>query len=201
MIAFLRGVVAELALGEVVIDVNGVGYSIQVPDSTLTVMPSIGQQVHLNTCLVVREDSMQLYGFKTGSELALFRILTSVSGIGPKIGMATLSCYAPQYVQQYIASENISALTKVPGIGKKTAQRIILELKDKIAALPSTMLADVETVGGNVNLATDAENALIALGYSNGEAGKTVRQTISDNPEITDLSQLIKLALKNLMKE
>lgn len=202
MIAFLQGVLAVESPGAVVIDVNGVGYRVLVPDSTLAAMPEIGQQVFLNTHLVVREDSMQLYGFKTEQELAMFSLLISVSGIGPKGGLAALSCYPPEHMQQYIATENITALTKVPGVGKKTAQRIILELKDKVSSLPMTMSEDVHPiVTGNHTLTNDAENALIALGYGKGEAEKAVHQALNGGTEIADLSQLIKMALKNLMKE
>ena len=203
MIAFLRGVLAVQSQGAVVIDVNGVGYRVLVPESTLSIMPGIGQQVFLNTYLVVREDDMQLYGFKTEQELAMFSLLISVSGIGPKGGLAVLSLYPPEHVQQYIITENVTALTKVPGIGKKTAQRILLELKDKVKALPITMSEHVQPVAvvGDHNLIKDAENALMALGYGKGEAEKAVKQAINGGTEMEDLSQLIKLALKNLMKE
>lgn len=202
MIAFLEGTLAMHSPGVVVINVNGVGYRVLVPDSTSVAMPEIGQQVVLNTHLVVREDSMQLFGFKTEQELAVFLLLIGVTGIGPKGGLAVLSHYPPEHIQQYIATENIAALTKVPGIGKKTAQRMILELKDKIAALPISPSNQVQArVDDGHNLNIDAVNALIALGYGKGEAEMAVRKAIKDAPELADLSQLIKLALKNLMKE
>jgi Holliday junction DNA helicase RuvA len=202
MIAFLRGKLAVEAPGMIVVDVNGVGYKLLVSNSTLAAMPSIGQEVFIFTHLVVREDDMQLYGFQTEDELAMFLLLLNVSGMGPKGALSVLSVYPPDSIREYISNEDVTALTRVPGVGKKTAQRLILELKDKIGKVISSAKQGSNVIAGDSSVIRDAEFALAALGYNQSEAGDAIRKALSQkDTEYRDASDLIKSALKYLMKE
>lgn len=201
MIAFLRGKLAAESSGRVVIDVNGVGYQLQVSANTLSSMPKLGEEVFLYTYMIVREDSIQLYGFKTENELSIFTAILNVSGVGPKGALAVLSVYRPESISEIISNEDAAALTKVPGIGKKTAQRLILELKDKINIFPASA-ASVETrkeYPGSIQ--QDAEFALVALGYNQSESTAAVKKALTNHKPPSDVSTLVKLSLKYLIKE
>ncbi len=199
MIAFLRGKLAAALTDTIVLDVNGVGYQIQVPNSTFIEMPSIGEEVTLYTHLVVREDSLQLYGFKTEDELNVFLSLLTVKGVGPKGALAVLSVYQPARIRAIFAQEDIAALTRVPGIGKKSAQRLILELKDKLGVLPEGYKQAAPAAKKLGSKLKDAESALIALGYNQSEAHQAVR-AVENMAADSDTAGLIKAALKYLMK-
>ncbi|MTI79755.1 MAG: Holliday junction branch migration protein RuvA [Firmicutes bacterium] len=201
MIAFLRGKLAAESSGKVVLDVNGVGYQMLVSNTTLANMPHLGEEVFLHTHMVVREDSMQLYGFQTDDELSIFTTILNVSGIGPKGALAVLSVYQPENIKGIIANENATALTKVPGIGKKTAQRLILELKDKLGEMTPTKQQDISKIDYQGSVERDAEFALMALGYSHSESTDAVKKALAENSTLSDVSALVKLALKYLMKE
>src|SRR3972149_2072671 len=169
MISSLHGRLESLGASWAVIDVNGVGFQVFMPPSTLSTLGAIGEKVNLRTQLVVREDSLPLHGFDTAEELELFQIVTGVSGIGPKLGMAILSSMSVERVSMAIASRDTDLLKTIPGIGKKMAERMVLELKDKIGA---GLLA-----AGGVQFAPEnAEviGALTSLGYSIAEAGRAV---------------------------
>ncbi len=199
MIAFLRGKLSAQSANIVVLDVNGVGYQIQVPNSTLLTMPQIGEETTVYTHLVVREDCLQLYGFKTEDELTVFLALLNVNGVGPKAALALLSVYQPEKIRVIFAEEDVAALTKVPGIGKKTAQRLILELKDKLGVQAEGYKHDApaeEHFGSELN---DAEFALMALGYNQSEAHEAVHKA-AEAASATDTGGLVKAALKYLMK-
>ena len=188
MIASLRGTLESLSSDGAVINVNGVGFKVHMPTSTLSTLGTIGKEVHLHTHLVLREDSVALYGFASTDEMELFQILLGVSGVGPKLALAVLSAMSVERVTMAIATSSVDLLTVVPGIGKKTAQRLILELKDKIGALPiaapSTQLAQENA---------DVLAALTSLGYSVYEATRAVATLPSSD---LTLEEKVKLALE-----
>ncbi|WP_031516092.1 Holliday junction branch migration protein RuvA [Desulfofalx alkaliphila] len=199
MIAFLRGKLAAETIGSVVLDVNGVGYRLLVPNSTSALMPKIGEEVFLYTHLVVRENNMQLYGFSTEDELSTFLALLNVTGVGPKGALSVLSVYRPGEFKSIIDREDIKAIIKVPGVGKKTAQRLILELKDKLADI-KPVEQNSQSPGNSLgSLRVDAEFALLALGYKQSEAQEAVLWAAEYQPAPEDTAGLVKLALKYLM--
>lgn len=179
MIAQLTGSVARVAdtTGYVVLDVNGVGYRVAVPVPVLVSLPAVGEKVTLVTHLIVREDDLSLYGFSDESELRVFELLLTVSGVGPKVALALLSALTASDLAQAVASEDVRTLTRVPGVGAKTAQRMVLELRDKLAALGFERKVDqvargavVKTKTGAEALVEDVVAALLNLGYNKAEA-------------------------------
>ena len=190
MIASLHGTVESLGSGWAIINVNGIGLQVYLPTSTLSTLGTIGKEVYLNTHLVMREDSITLYGFASSEEMGLFQTLMSVSGIGPKLALATLSALSVEQASLAIATGNVDLLRMVPGIGKKTAERLILELKDKVGAgLIAT--SATQLVQGN----TDVLAALTSLGYSISEASRAVATLPPE--ETLSLEEKVKLALQH----
>ena len=193
MIGRLSGILLEKNPPQVLLDVGGVGYEVDVPMSTFYNLPKIGERVALFTQLIVREDAHLLYGFGTESERATFRQLLKVSGVGPKVGLAVLSGMSVNDLAEAVATQESGRLVKVPGIGKKTAERLLLELKDKLKV-------DVRiAVGGDVakpTSAADVLNALISLGYNEKEALYAIKQL----PKDVTVSEGIRHALKSLSK-
>lgn len=191
MIGRLHGKLIEKNPPQVLIDVSGVGYEVDVPMSTFCNLPAEGSEITLLTHFVVREDAQLLYGFATAAERQTFRALIRISGIGPRIALAVLSGMSTQNLSDAIEQGNATLLTRVPGIGKKTAERLILELKGKLAG------SAFATAGGS-NSATQADitSALIALGYSEREAQASVRALPAD----VTVSEGIRLALKALAR-
>jgi holliday junction DNA helicase RuvA len=185
MIAGLKGIIEAIGSNWVVINVGGISFQVFVPTSTLSALGVVGKESRLHTHLVVREDNMSLYGFSSARELALFQTLITVSGIGPKTGMAMLSAMESEHLAMAIASGDADLLTSVPGIGKKTASRIVLELKDKIGA-GWMITQDYEAVQEN----SEVLAALTSLGYSVAEATRAVaalpaKSTLSLEEKIT----------------
>lgn len=195
MIAFVRGKLVSVLSDSIIVDVNGLGYRLQVPGSLFSRLPSPGAEVQLHTHLVVREDGMYLYGFRDEDELNCFRLLLNVSGVGPKGALAVLSSMAPDTLRQVLAGENVALLTKVPGVGKKTAQRIILELKDKLGRISLGGPVQEDTMGEEV----DALAALLALGYARAEAHEAVKEA-AKNVAVKEnggqVNDLVRLALQ-----
>ncbi|MEM6282283.1 MAG: Holliday junction branch migration protein RuvA [Chloroflexota bacterium] len=188
MIASLEGTVASKGKDSLVVVVNGIGYQVYVADSTLTKSRE-GDSVLFYTTLIVREDSLTLYGFTTLPEKEIFEIVTTVSGVGPRLGLAILSTMSADNLRNAIASERDEMLTRVPGIGKKTAKKIVFELKDKLLtrdAVPIDMLDDT-----SVN--ADVMDALIALGFSVIEAQSAIQSLPPDAPEEVDARVLLAL--------
>lgn len=176
MIAFLRGTVAARTSESVILDVGGVGYEVTVP--TRTRVGAIGDELTLYTYLHVREDGMSLFGFESIDDRAVFQLLLTVSGIGPKIAVGALSHISPLELRRAVAAGDVSRLVTLPGIGKKTAQRIILELKDKIGDVDEGVdRGEVPEEGGG-DAASEAMEALVALGYSSHEARRLVASAI-----------------------
>jgi len=191
MIARLTGVLAERSPPFVLLDVNGVGYEVQVPMSTFYNLPELGAKVTLLTQFIVREDAQQLFGFLTAAERESFRELIKISGVGPRIALALLSGLNASELAQAVAAQDTSRLVKVPGIGKKTAERLLLELKGKLApALATPGFAAAS------DAQSDILQALVALGYSDKEAQAALKQL----PPDVSVSDGIKHALKSLAR-
>lgn len=201
MIGFVRGILAEKGNGYIIVDVNGIGYEIHVPANSGAYMSQEGQEVKVHTAMMVREDDVSLYGFSRKGELDAFRKLITVSGVGAKAAVSILSSFTLEQLQQAIVFEDSKALTKANGIGKKTAERIVLELKDKFSAdNQSAEFDDTEDVHGNsasemADGRSEAVSALIALGYTRGEATSALASV--KGKDLT-AEEYIKLALKNL---
>ena len=175
MIGFIRGILAEKGNGYIIVDVNGVGYEIFVPANSGAYMTSEGQEVMIHTMMIVREDDMSLYGFTRKGEKDAFKKLITVNGVGAKAAISILSAFTLEQLQQAIVFEDAKTLTKANGIGKKTAERIVLELKDKFETegqegVPQTSQDIMTDEAGAANGRADAITALIELGYSRGEA-------------------------------
>ncbi|MBI4733478.1 MAG: Holliday junction branch migration protein RuvA [Rubrobacteridae bacterium] len=196
MIAFLKGKLEDKGAGFVDIDVNGVGYRAFLSNNSLSAIPHRGEPVFVYTHTYVREDLIQLFGFHSTAEREVFEKLISVSGIGPKVALAVLSVFEVNALKQAIASEDIALISSVPGIGKKSAQRLILELKDKLS-LPDIDALVVPSVK-DASMYEEARGALISLGYTNAEVKKAL-SGYSGESEIS-VELLVKFALKNLMK-
>jgi len=195
MIGRLSGVLLEKTPPQIVVDVGGVGYEVDVPMSSFYTLPAVGQPVSLVTHFVVREDAQQLFGFLTQKERAAFRALIRISGVGPKLALSVLSGLSVDDLSQSVALQDAVRLTKVPGIGKKTAERLLLELKGKLAdALPQTGSA---LSSAPMSVAGDALNALLALGYAEKEALPVLKQV----SEGLSLEESIRQALKLLVKK
>jgi Holliday junction DNA helicase RuvA len=191
MISRLTGLLAEKSPPHVLVDCNGVGYEVQVPMSTFYNLPELGARVTLLTQFVVREDAQLLYGFLTSGERASFRELTKISGVGPRIALALLSGLSTDELAQAVAAQDAARLVKVPGIGKKTAERLLLELKGKLAPVLSAPGFSAVT-----DAQSDILQALLALGYTDKEAQAVLKQLPAD----VSVSDGIKLALKNLAR-
>ena len=194
MIAFLRGTVAEALPQCLVLDVNGVGYEVQVPLSTFdSINPLPGQVVTLKTHLHIRENAQVLYGFATDAERDIFRLLIErVSGIGPATAISILSGLNVSSFKAAVVGGDVQAIARAKGVGKKTAERIVLELKDKVG-LAATWEAQQQ--GATSPAAADAELALVALGFKQVEARKALKALLSDNPH-ADTDELIRGALR-----
>jgi holliday junction DNA helicase RuvA len=192
MIGRLHGRLVEKQPPQIVLDVQGIGYEVSVPMSTFYNLPALGESVTLFTHLVVREDAHLLYGFGSDNERGAFRQLLKISGVGPKIALAVLSGMSVADLAQAVAGQESGRLTKIPGIGKKTAERLVLELRDKLdharlGASPGTIDAE---------RGDDVLNALVALGYNDREAQWAVKQLTQD----LGVSESIRQALKLLSK-
>lgn len=194
MIAYIEGKVIKKELTYVVILVNNIGYEI-VMTSYLLNKTQVNDSIEIYTYLHVREDAWQLYGFSSWEEKDYFTLLLSVSGIGPRVGMGIISNSSIEKLNTAIKNENIAYLTTLPGIGKKTAQRMILELKEKVSKLVS-----IEDSGSpNIDYNNVVTEALLSLGYQMSEIEKVYRKVIKDNPQVDD-TLLIKEALKLLAR-
>ncbi len=195
MLNHLKGVLHRKSPTEIVVDVNGVGYALSIPLSTFEKLGEAGSTITVLTYLHVREDILQLYGFATEAERELFRLLISVSGIGPKIAQGILSGIQPSELQNLIGQSNVAALTTIPGVGRKTAERLIVELRDKVARLETTQGG---VSGTQTGIRTEALMALTSLGYNRAAAEKAIRTALQelDGKEAT-IQELLKQALKS----
>lgn len=199
MISYVRGTLAEVEEDKVIVDVGGVGYGVYMSGQAMGRLPSIGSEVKLHTYLNVKEDAMQLYGFLTRDDLSVFKLLIGVNGIGPKGGLGVLSALSPDDLRFAVLANDVKAICAAPGIGKKTAEKLILELRDKLTledalqhiASDSDVTAGME---GNGQIQSEAVQALVALGYGSTESLKAVKKVEAD--ENMEVEEVLKLALK-----
>ena len=191
MIGRIAGILVEKNFPQIIVSCNGVGYEIDVPMSTFYPLPRTGEEVTLLTHLVVREDAHLLFGFLTAAERGAFRQLLKISGVGPKVALSVLSGLSVEDLSAAVASEDAARLTKIPGIGKKTAERLVLELRDKLPkAFPAVARPDASAASA------DVVNALLGLGYNEREAQAAVKQLPAD----LQLADAIRQALKHLAR-
>jgi Holliday junction DNA helicase RuvA len=196
VIASISGTIVEILPDGAVVDVHGVGYRLFMPSTAIAALPGLGKTVRAQTHLHVREDAMTLYGFSTTEQRDLFADLLGVGGIGPKGALAVLSVYSPDAFRKALVTEDLDALTLIPGVGKKTAARMILELREKLA------LPELEVVpGGNGKrtVLVEVKGALLNLGYTPAEA-RSALESLPDDRDGTSLEDLLKLALKELVR-
>lgn len=201
MIAALTGRLAHKAPTHVTLDVQGVGYEVHVPLSTFYALPDINESASLNIHTHLREDAIQLFGFATGLEKDSFVLLTGVSGIGPKLALSVLSALSVPDLVSAIQAGDVDKLASVPGIGKKTAARIALELKDKVDRLRVTPTPLPQAAGGlGSRLQDDALSALVNLGYKAGDVKDAIKRTVQARAEPIPLTELIREVLKDLAR-
>ena len=199
MISFLDGKLVSALPTQATVDVNGVGYEVFIPLSSYDKLPAVGQPIRILTHLAVREDAHVLYGFMTAPERDLFRLLVNnVSGIGPKLALAVLSGISVKNFKAAVVNSDITSLSKISGLGKKTAERIVLELKDKLGVAAAWEAAStMHAPTPEQEQANEAVLALIALGYKQIDAHKAVRE-LQENGEANAAEDLVKLALKRM---
>jgi len=195
MIGSLRGRIASKTPPQLTVDVGGLGYELEAPMSTFFHLPAVGEEVSLLTHLVVREDAHVLYGFATEDERRLFRSLIKVSGVGPRIALALLSGISVSAFAQCVLNEDIGALTRVPGVGRKTAERLIVEMRDRLAAPQATPGAPV---AAPARAEGEAYGALVALGYRPAEAARLLKAA---GPGTHSTEELIRRALQGAARE
>ena len=197
MYSYIKGIIEEINLDHIVIDNNGIGYKINASANTIMKV-KIGHECKIYTKLIVKEDDMSLCGFYDKEELRMFELLTSISKIGPKVGLGILSFASPRQIGAYILGEDIGKLSKAPGVGKKTAERIVLELKDKIDKNNVEFEATLLTSQPSVVSQDEALDALLALGYSLQESKEAVQKCKKDGLNTEDI---IKKSLNYLMSK
>lgn len=200
MIAYLQGIVVEVTPARVILDVNHVGYQIFISPREAELMPGRGEEVKIYTYLNVKEDALQLYGFLSEDSLEVFKLLLNVNGVGPKAALGILGALTPDDLRFAVLSDDVKAIAKAPGIGAKTAKKLILELKDKLS-LEDAFEKKLEHTGTLPDAAAEgaraeAVQALTALGYSNSDALRALRQ--ADITEDMSTETILKLALKQM---
>jgi Holliday junction DNA helicase RuvA len=195
VIAGIEGTLIEILPDGAVVDVHGVGYRLHMPSTVIARLPAVGKSLRVQTHLHVREDAMTLYGFSTSEQRDLFAVLLGVGGIGPKGALAVLSVYPPDAFRKALVTEDLDALTLIPGVGKKTAARMILELREKLS------LPELEVVpggnGGGRAILVEVKGALLNLGYSPAEARSALESLPADR-EDASVEHLLKLALQEM---
>ncbi|MDD3404540.1 MAG: Holliday junction branch migration protein RuvA [Hespellia sp.] len=200
MITFIRGELVAYEEDKVVVDVNGVGYGIYMSQQAMGLLPQTGNEVKIHTYMNVKEDTMQLFGFLTRDDLNIFKLLIGVSGIGPKGGLSILSQLSPDELRFAVMTGDAKAISAAPGIGKKTAEKLIIELKDKLSIDDIlTHAAECDTKGHPESaneIQSEAIQALVALGYSSSESLKAVKQVDFTDSNVEDV---LKEALKHMI--
>lgn len=196
MISFIKGQLVNIQKGSIVVENNGIGYNIFIPETVISALPQVGHDVMIHTYFLVKEDAMNLYGFIDKNDLEIFKLLITVNGIGPKGALAILSTITSDELRFAILSGDSKAISKAPGVGNKTAQRLIIELKDKIDIVSSDdQIANTIRINDDDDNISEAIQALVALGYSQTEAYKSVTKIDVSGMSVEDI---IKAALKNL---
>ena len=196
MITYVSGTLAAKSFSEVVIEAGGLGYAMSIPASSYEKLPAVGQPARLLTHFHVREDAQTLFGFATEGERTLFRSMIGVSGIGPKLALAALSAFAPETLRDHILEGDASLLTRIPGVGKKTAERLIVELRDRLADVDPGATAPAGTDGDPAGVRADARAALEALGLQRADAEKRIRLALRDHDGPLTAEVLIRRALQ-----
>ncbi|HKT71703.1 MAG TPA: Holliday junction branch migration protein RuvA [Steroidobacteraceae bacterium] len=196
MIGSVRGKIASKTPPQLTVDVGGLGYELEAPMSTYFILPGLGEEVHLLTHLVVREDAHILYAFATEAERRLFRSLIKVSGVGPKIALALLSGISVDAFAQCVQNEDVAALTRVPGIGRKTAERLVVEMRDRLAAAEGAVGPTIDAPPASPE--TEAFGALVALGYRPAEATRLLK-SVGAGTHSTE--ELIRRALQSAARD
>lgn len=203
MIAALSGKLIEKDANTVVVDVGGVGYEVTIPLSTYYSLGEIGSDVSLRIHTYVREDTLQLYGFSSAADRSLFLRLVAVSGIGPKLAVSMLSAMSSEEIVSAVQTDNLAALTSIPGIGRKTAERMVIELRDKIADLAPASAAAAAGANASGTSASeavdDALSALVNLGYQKKAADKALRKAVDEGTELS-VQKLLKRGLQILAR-
>lgn len=205
MIAFVRGTVASLGLTSAVLEVGGVGLEVQCTPNTLAELRR-GAEALLPTSMVVREDSLTLFGFADDDEKQMFELVQTASGVGPKLAQAMLAVHTPEAIRRAVASDDVKTLTAVPGIGQKGAQRIILELRDRIGSPGAAVAGATTPVMEMDGWKTQVHGGLVGLGWSGKEADKAIAavspeaEQMADLPTGPDVPRLLRLALQTLSK-
>lgn len=198
MIALLTGIIAHKAPDNVVVDVGGVGYRVQIPFSTYFDLPEEGGSITLHIHTNVKEDAIHLYGFRTQGEKSFFQLLLTVSGVGPKLARDILSNCQPDDLASALTRGDIARLSAIPGIGKKSAERLILELKDKVCKLELHLPAKAGGSPPPSGVREDVVSALVNLGYKEVQVHRILNEL--ETPEAAPMETVLKLALKQLMK-
>lgn len=193
MIASLRGILRSIAADRLVIETGGVGYLVYAPRPVLENLGAPGDEVYLQTFMVVREDALLLYGFQTIEQRALFEIMLGVTGIGPRVALSLLSALKPDELRMAVAAKDTTRLARVPGIGKKTAERLVLELKEKLdlSGLPAAL---PEAPAAVLSVNSELADLLVSLGYSSAEASAALAALPADAP--ADLEERLRLTLR-----
>lgn len=202
MIGRLRGVILEKQPPYLLLDVQGVGYELQAPMTTFYRLPALGAEVTLHTHLSITENLHQLFGFAEQRDRSLFRTLIKVNGVGPKLAIAILSGMESDDIARCVRDNNIKALTKVPGIGQKTAERLVIELRDRLKSwdLPQGDLlahGEIQAIASDNDIYAEAESALVSLGYKPVDAAKMVASAAKQKPDARS-EELIRIALRSL---
>lgn len=201
MYAYLNGIVADIEADNCIIDVNDIGYNVQISGQTAAKMPGIGERVKLFTYTNVKEDAIQLFGFLTRADLDIFKKCITVNGIGPKGALSILSVMDADDFRFAVISQDVKAISKAPGIGKRTAERLILELKDKLSIDDAMINREITVYENGISMPDDSKmreavEALVALGYGQSESLKAVKAI--EGAESMDSGALLKAALKKL---
>lgn len=197
MIAYVSGTLVKKSPNEVIVDVNGLGYRVEIPTSTFEKLPEKGEEAKLHTYHYVREDAVKLFGFATEAERAVFEVMLGVSRVGPSLGLSALSAMSPSELRDHVLEGDTGILTNISGVGKKTAQRLVVELRDRLADVD--LLEPAPVSGGSRTRAetrSDALAALQSLGLSRADAERAIRKALRDHAEIGSTDELVRRALK-----
>jgi holliday junction DNA helicase RuvA len=206
VISHLRGTVAGVAPDGAVIEIGGVGFSVQCTPGTLATLRP-GETAHVSTCLIVREDSLTLYGFGSDDERNVFELLQTASGVGPRLALATLAVHSPDALRRAVATADLDALTLVPGIGKKGAQRLLLELKDRLGAPGDVPDSTLGRPAVTPSWREQAQSGLVNLGWPARDAEQAVQAVAADleaegvPPESADVAAVLRAAMKKLSRQ
>ena len=199
MIGQIKGRLVQKNPPEILVEVGGITYEVLVPMSTLYQLPDLGELIHLHTHFSVREDAQTLYGFYDAKAKKMFRSLVRVNGVGPKMALGILSSMSVDDFVQTIQNNDTDAMIRLPGIGKKTAERLIIEMRDKLSEWGSNEAATENSIVSRSAIMKDAEIAMINLGYKPQQAARSIAQVLKNNPEISDSEQLIRFSLKSMV--